>query len=547
MTKKAVLYARVSKDDRRNATSSLEAQLNLTREYAVSRGWQIVAELAEDDRGVRGSSFDLPKLNKALEMGRAGEFNVLVTRELDRFARGLAKQLIIEREFKQAGVQIEYVLGDYPDTPEGNLNKLIRAVIAEFEAEKIKERMQRGRRNKVKRGNVMTHGPAPYGYDRVETEDGTVTLVINEETSQIVKMIFNWYVNSVSVNDIVRNLTSMNVPTPSDRMKMRGVTKKKRFGEWNKATVWSILKNETYAGRWHYGKKSGNKKTNPRDYWIEVQVPAIIDEEMWLATVERRTTNKTMSKRNVKHDYLLRGMVICGHCGYKMQGHSYKYTSSIRTTRYFYYRCTVRAYPLDYSHVSCKLPNFKSDDVDAAVWGKVKSFLKSPKKLAEGIEYYKNEKGKVNSPIIERLHIVEELIEDNQTHLNRLLDLYLSDDFPKDMLVERKERLESTLQSLETERISLISKLENIISDSDVEELQDFASQIAKGIEKADKDFEMRRSIVEKLALEVKFAYEKGDKVIDIFSELGLEATVVLNNKAKFAHQAAADHQGCAK
>ncbi len=44
-------------------------------------------------------------------MARNGEFDILVAREIDRFARGLAKQLIIEQEFKRYGVQIEYVMG----------------------------------------------------------------------------------------------------------------------------------------------------------------------------------------------------------------------------------------------------------------------------------------------------------------------------------------------------------------------------------------------------------------------------------------------------
>jgi DNA invertase Pin-like site-specific DNA recombinase len=60
-----------------------------------------VAELAEDDRGASGADWSLPKLNQALDMARAGEFDVFVTRELDRFARSLAKQLVIEGEFKR--------------------------------------------------------------------------------------------------------------------------------------------------------------------------------------------------------------------------------------------------------------------------------------------------------------------------------------------------------------------------------------------------------------------------------------------------------------
>ncbi|GAG08481.1 unnamed protein product, partial [marine sediment metagenome] len=106
MSKRAVLYARVSSDDSKKDGRNLQSQIDMCREYALERGWTIVAELREDDRGASGADFDLPKLNEALEMARAGEFDVLITRELDRFARGLAKQLIVEQEFKRNGVVI---------------------------------------------------------------------------------------------------------------------------------------------------------------------------------------------------------------------------------------------------------------------------------------------------------------------------------------------------------------------------------------------------------------------------------------------------------
>jgi len=126
------------------------------------KGWQVVAELADD--GVSGAAWDAPALNEALELAAGGAFDVLVCRELDRLARGLAKQLVLEGEFARSGVQISYVLGDYADTPEGALMKNIRGVINEYERLKIGERMTRGKRRKVREGNVVTNGHPPFGY-----------------------------------------------------------------------------------------------------------------------------------------------------------------------------------------------------------------------------------------------------------------------------------------------------------------------------------------------------------------------------------------------
>ena len=77
MPKRAVLYARVSGDDRSKDGRNLAGQLEMGRDYALSKGYVVVAELAEDDRGASGASFDLPKLDEALEMAQGKAFDML--------------------------------------------------------------------------------------------------------------------------------------------------------------------------------------------------------------------------------------------------------------------------------------------------------------------------------------------------------------------------------------------------------------------------------------------------------------------------------------
>ena len=154
MTKRVALYARVSYDDRGNEARNLEGQIEDGREYAQGKGYQVVAELAEGHRGASGADWGLPMLNHALDMARENAFDVLVTRELDRFARGLAKQLVIEGEFKRYGMVVGYVLGQYDDTPEGRLNKHIRATIADF-AKEVAEGLDKAEENFDARRRVI--------------------------------------------------------------------------------------------------------------------------------------------------------------------------------------------------------------------------------------------------------------------------------------------------------------------------------------------------------------------------------------------------------
>jgi DNA invertase Pin-like site-specific DNA recombinase len=68
---RAVLYVRVSSDDRENDGRNLQGQLEMCREHALKQGWHVVADLAEDDKGASGAAFELPELKKALDMAQA--------------------------------------------------------------------------------------------------------------------------------------------------------------------------------------------------------------------------------------------------------------------------------------------------------------------------------------------------------------------------------------------------------------------------------------------------------------------------------------------
>jgi site-specific DNA recombinase len=217
MNKRAIIYARVSGDDVRQGKDgrNLAEQIAMGREFAQSKGYSIIAELAEDDRGATGASLDLEQLNRVFNMARAGEFDILIVRELDRLSRRLSKQLIIEEELRRSGVEIEYVLAKYEDNPEGNLSKQIKAVISEYERLKINERMTRGRRVKAKTGSIVSHGHAPYGYNFF-TENGKTGLIINTKEAEIVNLIFNWYAEGMTIRGIQRKLTQLAIPTPAE-------------------------------------------------------------------------------------------------------------------------------------------------------------------------------------------------------------------------------------------------------------------------------------------------------------------------------------------
>ncbi len=501
--KRAVLYARVSGDDRGKDGRNLASQLEMCRQYATEHGYTIVAELHEDDRGASGASFDLPQLSNVLAMAEHSEYDVLVVRELDRLSRNLAKQLIVEETLRRAGVYIEYVLGEYPNSPEGNLNKHIRATIAEFEREKIKERMTRGRRNVVKGGRVMIGNKPPYGYRTIKEQHNGKSIVIGlevyEPEARIIRMMFDLYTEGMGYGTIAHHLTDMGISTCLDS-RPENTLKKRGHGEWATATIAYILKNQTYAGKWHYGKHGGENL-------IEVTVPAIVSEAQWQHVQDLMREHTQMSKRNTKHEYLMQYRLTCG-CNYVMQARMVGRLGK----KYPYYRCPSGSGSAIVAHPHCELPLFRADFVDALVWNWLREWFQDPADLRRKLEAYKAEQDKVNAPILALLKTNDDLIADNQAQLDRLLDLYLSGTFDKDMLTERKARLEATIVKLEHERGELAKRLGHRPSDDEIEDIITFAY----GLAKADRDFAKRRKIVEVLDVRGILTIESGERICTV-------------------------------
>lgn len=533
MAKRAVLYARVSSDDRaKTGGENIREQLRLCREHALKRGYLVVGELAEDDKGASGANLHLPKLNEVLELARSREFDVLIVRELDRLSRDLAKQLIVEQELKTAGVTIEYVLYDFPDTPEGRLNKNLRAMLAEYEREKIKQRMWWGRLRKIKSGDVINHEHPPFGYSNV-TVEGRRQLEINEDEAQIVRLIFQLYLDGtdtqgpMTIRSIAKYLTDLNVLTYSDRRDKGDCTQKRvaKPGHWSHSSVGSILSNAAYTGVWYYG----HKRWNPED-WIAIEIPTIIDSVTFEAVQLRRQARRQGERVSGKHEYLLAGRMVCGHCGRLMVGTPN--TNKKLGWSALYYRCqavTARRHDCEMGY---KI--FRVDFLDHEVWGWIKNILSKDSNLEGNLDVYRARQEELHRPLVERLKVIDDLIQENEAQRERLLDLYLVGDFPADLLEERKTRIEQALNGLREERQRIEPQLAQVFDESDVVSILEFAESIRAELSEADDDFQARRRIIRLLNVTGRAVIENGEKVAYFHCVLG-ENLVRLPRRCTYA------------
>ncbi len=524
--KKALLYARVSTDEQTNGYS-LKTQLDAMLKYCTENGYTVVGEYKDD---YTGTKLDRPELDKLREHLKREKIDAVIVYDIDRLARKSVYQMLIEEEFERAGARVIYVNGQFEDTDEGRLQKQIRASIAEYERAKILERSKRGKRGKAQSGFVLVGARAPYGY-QVKSEPHKAWLELCEDEAKIVRLVYTWYLYGegqkppCSIRGIGTRLYEMQIPTRGDKLKH--IAKKRGFAIWTDAMIRHILTNEAYTGIWHFGKthmisdgkeqsrKAVNKRglgkqvARPREDWIPVDVPPIIDRVTFAHAQERLKLNREQSKRNTKREYLLSKRMRCARCNYTIAAFT-------RREKNKYYQCNGHRAKIN----DCDMPVFRVDQVDAVVWNWVKDAMQHPEKVTAGLRGTQAETERENIALYERLTIIESRIADTKAKLEKLLDLYLDSDFTKEALTERKLRLEKIIADLESEREELAAHLnKTVITDEQVALIEEFCADVRDGLEGAT--FEDKRRYFDLLNVRVKLVVENNEKVAYIQCKIG--------------------------
>jgi site-specific DNA recombinase len=452
---RAGIYTRVSTDEQAY-NYSLQTQLSACRDTAVKLNSLVIAEFSEDYTGTKLSR---PALDQLRELIDTKQIDTVIVYELDRLARKLSGQIIIEEEFKRQGVTIEYALGEYPDTPEGRLNKHIRATIAEFEREKIVERMMRGKHGKVEGGEIMKGAFAKYGYRFIEDEKGGDYYGIEESEARIVYTVYQWFVvEGLTKTAIIRRLKELEIPTRHD---LRGDSRVKltdRFC-WSLPTLHNLLSDETYTGVWHYGKETkvnGKKVKRAKSECVAVPVPAIVSRDLWNAAQAKLCNAKKYIPRHTKREYLMRCRLNCGVCGRALSGETVK----DKGKEYMYYRCGSNWMLHATGETQTCRCRYRVSDVDSAVWGVISDMLSKPENLLRGLRDHQAEIEQGLTRSRSQLEIAENELNKAERSKARLLDLYLGDELAKDVYVGKQRELETRITGLQGEIADIRREIE---------------------------------------------------------------------------------------
>jgi len=140
----------------------------------------------------------------------------------------------------------------------------------------------------------------------------------------------------------------------------------------NSANKGELLYQRTERVKGEHGRRT-KTKLRPESEWITIPVPRIMTDNIWGRAQSKLQENKVLSKRNVKRNYLLRGLIFCPECGSKLSGKA-------RKEKRFYHCNNVDK--IVGSRV-CTGSYIPADQVEQAVWAAVSDSLKNSELLAE--------------------------------------------------------------------------------------------------------------------------------------------------------------------
>ncbi|MCL2773317.1 MAG: recombinase family protein, partial [Oscillospiraceae bacterium] len=319
-------YCRVS-TDKEEQLESLKNQKEYFTEYAEKNGHILIKLYA--DEGISGKQ----KNNRIQFMNMIADakehiFDMIITKDISRFARNTVDALTTIRELKEFGIEVLFLTNN--QTILGNSEFIITlfSALAQEESANLSKRVKFGKNKAAENGIVP---PFIYGYNRVNK----YKLEINEQQVDTVRKIFDLYANNgYGCSKITNYLIDNNIPS------YKGLPK-----YWNTKTVRRILRNEIYIGIVSNNKsevidfltgKSINK--NP-DEWYKKEYPeiAVIEKELFIKA-QRLFDNRQELYMNKSPNgrfcdkYIFSGIIKCTHCGRSFTRKSYTY----KNTRIFW-------------------------------------------------------------------------------------------------------------------------------------------------------------------------------------------------------------------
>ncbi len=436
-------YCRVSTDSQDQA-DSFESQRTFFKQY-IERNpeWELYEIFA--DEGISGTSTKKRKeFNRMIACAYSGGFDLIITKEISRFARNTLDSIYYTRELKKHSVGVIF-LNDNINTLDGDaeLRLSILSSIAQEESRKTSERVKWGQKRRMEQGVVF--GRDMLGYD---VRGGK--MYVNEEGAEIVRLIFHKFVNEKKGAHVIAR-----------ELQEAGIQPMRRVKEWHNTVILRIIRNEKYCGDLVQKKTytpdflSHEKKYNRgqeefiiiKDHHQPIISREMFDEANRILD-ERSLSQKGRPKYSSR--YLFSGKIKCGRCG---GGYVARYKTRGDGSRYKAWRCNEAArhgslhINKEGDQVGCRGLSIRNEDAVHIMCLVVRSLEYNKEKIVGrllsvikpivSMDMAGTDAGKLKAQIRD--------IEDKKA---RLIDIYMSGDIDKEEFSAARSKCDAKIAEL---------------------------------------------------------------------------------------------------
>ncbi len=518
-------YARVSTESQAH-DNTIASQVSALRERIAADGGQLEPDHAYTDEGYSGSVLIRPALERLRDAVAAASIQQIYVLAPDRLARRYAHQALLMEEFHRAGAEVVFLNRPIGGTAEDDLLLQMQGVIAEYERAKILERGRRGRRHAARSGLLSAFTTAPFGYRYVPKDQGggMARFEVIPDEARFVRLIFAWIgLERLSLREVCR------------RLQQAGVPNRRGQGLWYASTLHGMLTNTAYIGRAVYGHsrylparprsrpirghphppvRPTARVAVPREEWIEVPVPALVDEAVFAAARAQLVENRQRKRDGLRGPrWLLQGLTVCRQCGYTYYGKALpRSRADPSKCGYRQYRCLGTDGYRFGGTAPCSNRTVRAEHLEQAVWERVCALLQNPSRVAD--EYRRRVRqageGAVKSDELVQLERQRAAL---QRGIGRLIDSYAAGVIDRSEFEPRITGLKARVAQLQEQQRAAadVANAERELTLV-IGQLEDFASKVRHSLESLDwlSIREIIRTLVRRIEID-------GDQVEVIF------------------------------
>ena len=503
-------YCRVS-TDKTDQLNSLEAQKEFFSEYTKRTGDKLVRLYA--DEGISGTKIKNRKeFLRMMADAERGLFDMVVVKDISRFARNTVDLLQNIRKLKALGIETQFLTANMTSMGNSEFVLTIFGALAQEESANTSKRVKFGKKMNAEKGRVPN---IVYGYDKIPGD--YFNLSINEEEAAVIRQIYKWYIQD-----------GYGTARISGFLNERGL-KTKRNCQWSQNAVCRILTNELYTGKIINGKQevtdflTGQRKEKDETDWMVVERPElrIIEPETFeqaQQTMQARGKAFRVDKERQSNKYLFSTLIKCKECGWS-------------------FRRTVRTYKNTYVRWVCSghngkgadsCPNAVALDEEELIQTLQKYFSDLLESKKNVIRHITNEFQRVYKAKDENLNYEKELnarLSKLQKTRQRYMDMYADDLISREELNEKIGGMRKEIEGLESELKMVSYHL------TKGEQLESILNRTFREIEDISDVGEMGNAQLKKIIQKIEVDKDGNvDIYLRLFGDLGLNETVLIRH-----------------